>query len=92
MTDEQPEPTVEPINFTQHVVLTVPSWPARTSFGERLLTHPHQYHATVDGDTVAFDVFNGASVYVLRRDLPLDGENVVADLVTDSDKITRRRP
>jgi hypothetical protein len=89
--DEQEELQAIPLSFTQHTVYIVNSWPARTSFGERLLTHPHQFHATLDGDTVTFDVFNGGAAYTLRRDLPRDGENIVADLVEGSSKKTSRK-
>jgi hypothetical protein len=86
--DEQPqeepqeEPTVRPIHWTQHVLFAVEgAWPERTSFGPDFLKHPHTRHAAIDGDAVTFRTGNGHAVYRLRRDLPQDGENVVADLV-----------
>lgn len=75
------EPQVEDLHFTERWVLTVRSWPQRTSFGLDWLKQPHVNRATIRGDVVTFTLDNGTASYRLRRDLPRRGGSVVADLI-----------
>lgn len=88
---DEKQPPITPIARTQHIVFTVPHWPERTAFTEDWLTMAHVNSATVDGDLVTFDVFNGGATYRLRRDLPREGPAIVADLVPDTARVTRRK-
>jgi hypothetical protein len=82
---EDADPQVEPIHFTQHLVLTVSRWPARTAVTEAWLESPHVRQATFDpeADTVTFDIESGRAVYALRRDLDRHGGAIVADLIEE---------
>lgn len=85
------QPPIEPIHRVQHIVHTVERWPERTAFTEDWLTMAHANSATVDGDLVTFDLFNGGGAYRLRRDLPPEGPAIIADLVPDTARVTRRK-
>lgn len=74
-------PEIMPIQFARRVVYTVDSWPSRTAFTERWLTVERPAHVTVDGDTVTVYAHNGIATYQLKRDEPMYGNGIVADLV-----------
>jgi hypothetical protein len=84
---DEPLP-IEPLHLTQHTAYTVTRWPERTSFTDDWLKMAHVYGATVDGDTVTFDLFNGTSTYRLQRAEQV-GAAIPADLIEG--KITRRK-
>lgn len=89
MNDEQIE--IRPLHFTRRTVLTVDTWPERTTVTEDWLKQAHQYGATVEGDEVRFAIGNGESVYRLRRDLPRRGKGIVAELVEGNDATSLKR-
>ncbi len=78
MPEEQPP--ITPLHLTQHVVHTVDEWPERTSFMPEWLTYAHVYSATVDGDTVTINAFNGTAEYHLTGETEAGGARV-AELV-----------
>ena len=77
------EPEIQAIHFTQAVVLTVQSWPARTAFTDEFLRNAHVQKATHDreADTVTIHASNGTATCRIRRDLPKQGRAWVAYLV-----------
>ena len=82
MADEQPqeEPQVEPLRFVQTQVLITESWPQRTALTPEWMRYAHVHKATVAGDTITIRASNGTAIYKLRRDLPMHGDGIVADL------------
>lgn len=86
------EPEIKPLHFTHVTALVVDEWPERTIVGQAILTTPHGYHATLDGDTLIFRIGNGEATYRLRRDLPGQGVGtVVAELVEGTDAASLKR-
>ena len=89
MTDEQQRPEPQPIHFTQSTVRVVTDWPEVTSFApEWLEKYAHTSGATVNGDTVTFEVFNGGAVYHLTGEV--DGKGHKIAVLQDSKKTSRR--
>lgn len=82
MSDPPIEPV--PIRFVRNVVHTVDAWPAYTALTEDFLRQAHLYGATVEDDTVTFNVGNGSATYQLRRDLPPHGRGIIAEKVEGS--------
>lgn len=91
MADEQPP--ITPLNFTQHVVVTVERWPQKTAVMPDLLRNPHTRNATYDeqAQTLTFEVFNGGAVYKILGETTANGA-LVAELVEGSARKTSRRP
>jgi hypothetical protein len=84
MPDEKPEPTIDPvpIQVTQHLVHTVETLPAWTTFENYFLTTTaHVYGAVVKGDDVYFEFGNGSAHYRLHREMDPVNNGTLAELV-----------
>ena len=89
--EQQPPPEILPINFQRRTVYTVDVWPQRTAFTEEWLTTRRPPNVTVDGDTVTIYAHNGTAVYQLKRDEPLHGGGIVADLADGEEPSALKR-